>query len=162
MHYINLPPQNNQEDNENVDTALKYFAIAADNGNVPARTDYINICLQRNITASEKSKAIEYIQKNIKIENDSYVKDTLKKDKKELSKKITRSATGKSGVYVNPGKGGIVRVIAYLGAFVAIYASLNLCSGFFYGSASKILVLDFLPQFNSIKSIDILKDIFWR
>lgn len=141
---VSKPPANKTEDEKNIDTALRYLAVAADLGNANAGKAYIDICENRNVTSAQRRKAIQYINKDIAKENDSYIQKSLKEKKKKLKKKQTRTGGG------DPGKGGIIGVIAYAGAVLAVYAVMNMFAGVFCSSGSKILAFGFLPEIPSL------------
>lgn len=131
QHNADLTPKNPQEETEFREKALKYFKIAGDNESKVGKEKFIEICIKKKnlISNGDIRTARRFLDDLIELEEDSFIKQTLRDKKKELSEKDS-NGKGKASSKRNNNKlyNGYLDVIAILGALVTILGVMCICN----------------------------------
>ena len=131
QHNADSTPKNPQEETQFREKALKYFKIAGENGSKVGKEKFIDICIKKKnlVSGGDIWTARRFLDDLIELEEDSFIKQTLKDKKKELSERDSKGPKGSSSKRNNnkPYK-GYLDIVAMVGALFTMLGVMCICN----------------------------------
>ena len=125
QHNADMTPKNPQEETEFRENALKYFKIAGENDSKVGKEKFIEICIKKKnlVSGGDIRTARRFLDDLIELEEDSFIKQTLKDKKKRLSEKDAKGKKNNNKLY-----NGYADMIAMIGALATILGVMCICN----------------------------------